>query len=157
LLKNHSKISPPRTPKGSLRLCSIPALKPSSETPNPATRTFVIMCSSLFEGLSCRLNWSYPTQRLLVCSAFAPALLALLHHVEHCLLLLLGHFWQFPRLDVSQTNVVHHASSPGGGRRRKLACSIGSPYSRQALGKSTAEPIFIFNSRFVVKTGLELC
>jgi hypothetical protein len=66
--------------------------------------------------------------------------------VEHCLLLLLGHFWQFSSLDLSQTNVFHHASSPGGGTRRKLACSIGSPYSRQALGKSTVEPIFIFNS-----------
>jgi hypothetical protein len=41
--------------------------------------------------------------------------------------------------------VFHPASSPGGGKRRKLACSIGSPYSRQALGKSTAEPTFIFN------------
>jgi hypothetical protein len=66
--------------------------------------------------------------------------------VEHCLLLLLGHFWQFSSLDLSQTNVFHHASSPGGGKRRKHACPIGSPYSRQALGKSTAEPIFIFNS-----------
>jgi hypothetical protein len=66
--------------------------------------------------------------------------------VEHCLLLLLGHFWQFPRLGVSHTNVFHHASSPGGGKRCKPACSIGSPYSRQAPGKSTAESIFIFNS-----------
>jgi hypothetical protein len=53
---------------------------------------------------------------------------------------------QISRLHVSPTNVFHQASSPGGGKRRKLACSIGSPYSRQALGKSTAEAIFIFNS-----------
>jgi hypothetical protein len=52
---------------------------------------------------------------------------------------------------------LHHAPSPGGGKRRKLACPIGSHYSRQALGKSTAEPIFIFNSRFVVRAGLEPC
>jgi hypothetical protein len=67
--------------------------------------------------------------------------------VEHCLLLLLGHFWQFSPLDdrCIPTNVFHHASSPDSGKRCKLACSIGSSYSRQALGKSTAEPIFIFN------------
>jgi hypothetical protein len=41
-------------------------------------------------------------------------------------------------------HVFHHPSSPGRGKRRKLACSVGSPYSRQALGKSTGEPIFIF-------------
>jgi hypothetical protein len=79
-------------------------------------------------------------------SVGAQVIVTLEAFVEHCLLLLLGHLWKFSRLDVSQTNVFHHPSSPGGGKRRKLACSIGSPYSRQALGKSTAEPIFIFNS-----------
>ena len=36
----------PRLPSGSLRLCSIPALKPSSERPNPATQTFDIFVLS---------------------------------------------------------------------------------------------------------------
>ncbi len=38
--KNHWNISGPRTPSGFSRLWSAPALKPSSETLNPATFTF---------------------------------------------------------------------------------------------------------------------
>src|SRR5256885_1833200 len=41
--KYHWKISGPRLPSGSFRLCSVPALKPSNETANPATRTFCII------------------------------------------------------------------------------------------------------------------
>ena len=40
--KNHWKISGPRLPSGSFRLCSVPALKPSNDTANPATRTLCI-------------------------------------------------------------------------------------------------------------------
>jgi hypothetical protein len=36
----------PRLPNGSLKLCSIPALKPSTERPNPVTRAFDIFVLS---------------------------------------------------------------------------------------------------------------
>jgi len=66
--------------------------------------------------------------------------------VEPCLLLLLGHFWQFSRLMYPNpmyfiTRLLLVAASVA-----SLSAQIGSPYSRQTLGKSTAEPIFIFNS-----------
>src|SRR4051794_12553109 len=71
--KNQLKISGPRLPSGSFRLCSIPALKPSNETPNPATRTFDMYAprfGNAFLTLGSPLSRGFPS----------PSLLALLNH-----------------------------------------------------------------------------
>jgi hypothetical protein len=62
-------------------------------------------------------------------------------------LLLPGSSLAISRLHLFQTNVFHRVS-PAGGMLRVLACIGYFTYSRRAPGKSTAAPIFIFNSAF---------
>src|SRR5689334_21054030 len=65
--------------------------------------------------------------------------------VEHCISLVLGHARVFCWLVIAQTDVFHISLLMLVPRSatRALDCS---PYSRRAEGKSTAEPVFYFNS-----------
>src|SRR5882672_1393568 len=76
-------------------------------------------------------------------SVGAQMVIVLKAFVEHRVSLVLGHPFEFSWLDVSQTDVFHR-SSPLGGSQQGILRAGSFTYSRRAQGKSTAEPIFLF-------------
>src|SRR6266566_6571208 len=63
--------------------------------------------------------------------------------VERCVSLVLGHPFEFPWLEVSQTDVFHCSSPPGGNQQHSLARFV-HPISRRAQEKSTAEAKYFY-------------
>src|SRR5207244_12476252 len=63
--------------------------------------------------------------------------------VERCVSLVLGHPFEFSWLDVSQTDVFHCSSPPGGNQQHSLARFV-HPISRRAQEKSTAEAKYFY-------------
>src|SRR5678815_1195832 len=79
--KNHWKISGPRLPSGSFRLCSVPALKPSNDTANPATRTLGIFALLQLHAIAPSDNVTRSSE---------------VSHLRSCLirLIIAGYFWR---------------------------------------------------------------
>src|SRR5260370_19033614 len=76
-------------------------------------------------------------------SVGAQMVIVLKAFVEHCVSLVLGHPFEFSWLDVSQTNVFHCSSPPGGSQQHSLAFILYLPPDDRGALSDVNQAIFV--------------